>query len=328
MDLILPVAGAGLRTRPWSASRPKPLLPIAGRPMLARVLDAVLPLEPQRVVLITGWLGEQIEAWVRATVTDREVVVVRQRELRGQSHAVLQAGAALAGEGLIVFPDMLFALDPGVRSRLLAGPADGAVFTAVVADPANFAIAAPGPDGFIARLVEKPIAPLAGDAVIGMYWLREMPRLLAAIEQQIAQGITTRGGEHALADAIGLMIDDGARIAACPVEAWIGAGSNAGMLAANRWALERERPAAPVIPGSVVIEPCFIHPAAVIERSVIGPHASIGPGATVRGSIMRDSIVDDGAVVEGAMVAGSLVGRKTVVRGRARRLNVGDDTGS
>ncbi|MGI9253284.1 MAG: nucleotidyltransferase family protein [Thermomicrobiales bacterium] len=325
-DLIVPAAGIGRRCRPWSATRPKPLLPIAGRPMLAHVLDELLPLGPARIVLITGFLGEQIEAWTRATYPGIELVTVRQDRLLGQSHAVLRARDHLTGAGLIVFPDMLFRLDPASLAAL--DPAiDGAVFTASVADRAGFAITATGPDGLVTRLVEKPLQPMPGDPVIGMYWLRDMPRLIAAIETQIALGRAAPGGEYALADAIGLTIEDGAQIATLPLRDWIGAGNNAALLAANRWALTRMAPGAFAVdrPDSVIIQPCAIHPTAVLERSVVGPCASIGAGVVVRDSVVRDSIVDDGARIVGAVLAGSLIGRRATVAGRARSWSAGDD---
>lgn len=334
MNLILPVAGAGLRCRPWSATRPKPLLPIANEPMLGHALDAILPLRPERIVLITGWLGEQIEAWARATYPEQEVAVVRQDALLGQSHAVLQARAHLAGEGMILFPDMLFRLGPDSLAGL--PDADGAIFTAEVttAQRPNFAIARTGPEGWVTDIVEKPREPIAGDAVVGMYWLRDLSRLGAAIEDQIARGLAAPNGEFALADAIGLMIGDGARIASRRLDDWIGAGSNASLLGANRWVLDRMPIPADLAasatdprryPGSIVIPPSAIDPTAVIERSVIGPYASIGAGAQISGSVVRDSIVDVGASIRHAMIEGSLIGPRARITGAAPTLNIGDD---
>jgi glucose-1-phosphate thymidylyltransferase len=312
MKLILPVAGAGMRCRPWSAVLPKPLLPVANRPMLAHVLDDLLPLDPEEIILVTGWLGDQIETWTRAAYPRLPLCFIRQDRLLGQSHAVLQAREHLAGEGLIVFPDMLFRLgtDPFAA---IAPEIDAAIFTTEVADRANFAIAQTGPDGIVRQLVEKPRQPMAGDAVIGMYWLRDLARLGAVISGQIAQGRAAPNGEFALADAIGSLISEGARILPIRVEEWIGAGSNASLLAANRWALDRAAVpgALPSRPGSDIIPPCAIDPSAIIEASVIGPWASIGAGAVVRRSRVRNAIVGEGAVVEDCSLDGAIVSRDT-----------------
>jgi len=227
-------------------------------------------------------------------------------------------------DALIVFPDMLFELPP---VPLPAAGLDGAVFTARVADPSNFAIARLAPDGTVTGIVEKPESWVAGEAVVGMYAFRDMPRLFAAIRRQLAGGRRVNG-EYALADAIGLMVADGDRFGTVALDDWVGAGSNAGLLAANRWLLSRRREA-PHAPharmGCVVVPPCDIHPTARLERSVVGPFATIGAGAVVRNSAVRDSIVGAGAAVESAVLDGCLIGDRAVVRGGAGSHVVGDD---
>ncbi|MDF3016779.1 MAG: Nucleotidyl transferase, partial [Thermomicrobiales bacterium] len=110
MDIILPVAGFGTRLRPQTWTKPKPLVSVAGKPMLEHVLDRVLPLDPAKVVFITGFLGDQIETWARDNL-DVPVAFVEQPEMRGQTDAILRTRDLVDGDALILFPDMLFEAD-------------------------------------------------------------------------------------------------------------------------------------------------------------------------------------------------------------------------
>ncbi|MGI9252578.1 MAG: sugar phosphate nucleotidyltransferase, partial [Thermomicrobiales bacterium] len=179
--------------------------------------------------------------------------------------------------------------------------------------------------GYITKLVEKPQSYVSNLAVIGIYYIREMPRLFAAIDEQIERNISLKG-EYFIADAIQLMIDDGAKIITGPVTEWEDAGNVPNLLASNRWALDRLPLPTEVRPGCAIIQPSIVDPSAVVERSVIGPYACIGAGATVRDSVIRDTIIEEKATVAHAILENTLIGRRANVSGRATGLNVGDDS--
>ena len=319
MDVILPVAGFGTRLRPQTWTKPKPLVSVAGKPMLGHVLDRVLTLRPGKVVFITGFLGEQIESWARDTL-DVPVAFVQQPEMRGQTDAILRARDLVDGDALILFPDMLFEADfSGLRDI----DADVVMFTKEVDDPSALGVAVVE-DGRIVRLVEKPREPVSNLAVIGIYYVRHMPDLYAAIEEQMRRGLSLKN-EFFIADAIQIMIDGGAKVIPMAVTEWEDCGNAETLLSTNRYLLRRQNADAVTRNGSVIVSPSSIADDAVIENSVIGPFASIGPGVTVRNSIVRDSIVEERAQISDALVDGSIIGRRAGISGLARRLNVGDD---
>jgi len=318
VDIILPVAGFGTRLRPQTWSKPKPLVGLAGKPMLAHVLDRVMPLTPEKLVFITGFLGDQIEAWARATY-DVPLAFVEQPEMRGQTDAILRTRHLVERDALILFPDMLFEAD---FSGLADVDADAVMYTKEVEDPSALGIAVVE-DGRIVKLVEKPKDPISKLAVIGIYYVKRMPDLFSAIEDQIARGVSLKG-EYFIADAFQIMIDRGAKVVTAPVSAWEDCGNAEALLATNRYLLDREPPAPRARDGAVIVAPSFVDETAVLERAVVGPHASIGAGATVRDAVVRDAIVEDGAMIEGAVIEHALVGRQAIVRGRTARLNVGD----
>jgi glucose-1-phosphate thymidylyltransferase len=320
VDIILPVAGFGTRLRPQTWTKPKPLVSVAGKPMLEHVLDRVLPLDPAKVVFITGFLGDQIETWARENL-DVPVAFVEQPEMRGQTDAILRTRDLVEDDALILFPDMLFEAD---FSSLRDVAADVVMFTKEVDDPSALGIAVVE-DGRIVRLVEKPQEPISNLAVIGIYYVRHMPDLFSAIEEQMRRGLSLKN-EYFIADAIQLMIDAGAKVISMPVAEWEDCGNAETLLATNRYLLQRQNPEVNGRIGSVIVAPSFVADDAVIEHSVVGPFASIGSGVTVRDSIVRDCIVEEHAQISESLLGGSIVGRRARISGLARGLNVGDDS--
>jgi len=318
VDIILPVAGFGTRLRPQTWSKPKPLVALAGKPMLSHVLDRVMPLRPERVIFITGFLGEQIEAWARKTI-QVPVEFVVQPEMRGQTDAIIRTRHLDSKDALILFPDMLFEAD---FSGLAKTDADVVMFTKEVEDPSALGVAVVR-DGKIEKLVEKPKDLVSRLAVIGIYYFKHMPDLFAAIEAQMERGISLKN-EYFIADAIQLMIDAGKTVVPAPVTLWEDCGNADALLNTNRVLLSGSEEGTRMVGTSLVIEPSAIDRSAVLERSVIGPYASISAGVTVTDSIVRDSILDEGATVNSATIERSIVGRGAVVEGTLARLNVGD----
>jgi glucose-1-phosphate thymidylyltransferase len=292
---------------------------VAGKPMLGHVIDRVLEAGPERLVFITGYLGDQIEAWAEEHV-NLPVAFVEQPYMRGQTDAIIRARDLVQHDALILFPDMLFEAD---LSGLREVDADVVMFTKEVEDPSALGIAVVE-EGRIVKLVEKPKELISNLAVIGIYYFRHMPDLYSAIEEQMQRGIALKN-EYFLADAIQLMIDRGAVVVPKPVTEWEDCGSAENLLSTNRFLLERLPRRELPDRASIVIHPSFVAESACVENSVIGPYASIGPKATVRNSIVRNSIIEDSATISEAHLDSALVGRRATVSGMLRQLNIGDD---
>ena len=318
MDILLPVAGLGTRLRPQTWSKPKPLVSIAGKTILEHVLDRVMVVEPEKIVLITGFRSEDMEAWAAENLTV-PVAFVHQPKMLGQTDAIVRAREVSTKDALILFPDALF---EGDFSHLSTIDADVVMYTKEVEDPSQLGIAVVE-DGRIVRLIEKPKEPISNLAVIGIYYVRSMPALYAAIDEQMARGITTKG-EYFIADAIQLMIDGGAKVVSEPVAFWEDAGNTEALLSTNALLLDKLPDGAQLRGDSVVIGPSAVHAEAVVEGSVVGPHASVAAGVVIRNSVVSDTIVEAGAQIADAVVRHSVIGRKAVVTGSAQRLNIGD----
>jgi glucose-1-phosphate thymidylyltransferase len=319
VDVILPVAGLGSRLRPQTWTKPKPLVSVAGKAMLAHVIDRVLPVEPDSIIFITGFLGDQIESWAREAV-DVPIAFVEQTVMRGQTDAILKARDLAQKDALILFPDMLFEAD---FSGLTDVDADVVMFTKVVEDPSALGVAVVE-GGRITKLVEKPQELISNLAVIGIYYFKDMNALYSAIDEQIERGISLKN-EFFIADAIQIMINRGAKVVSRTVTAWEDCGSVDNLLATNRYMLDRMPTSAPPNSTSVIVQPSIIADDAVLENSIIGPYASIGAGAIIRNSRVQNSVLEERAFVEDSRLDASIVGRRARVVGLSGSINIGDD---
>jgi len=326
MKVIIPLAGFGKRMRPHTWSKPKPLVNVAGKPMLGHILDKLVSLDVQvdEIVFVVGWLGDQIQEYYEANHYPYPARYVEQKELLGQAHALWLAREYLSGPALIIFVDTIFEAD---LHKLGESGLDGVLYVKEVADPRRFGVAVIGHDGLVARLVEKPDTFDNRLAVVGAYYVRDSAWLVRAIEELMARNIQTKG-EYWLADALNLMMEQGASFGVRQVTVWEDCGTPKDVLQTNRYLLEHGQAdggqATPV--DSLIIPPVYIAPSARVEHSIIGPYVTIADHSTVLHSIVRDSIIDEGASIDDTMLDRSLIGKEAFVRGRYRVLNVGDSS--
>ncbi|MCL4506719.1 MAG: sugar phosphate nucleotidyltransferase [Chloroflexi bacterium] len=324
MNVIIPLAGFGTRLRPHTYSKPKPLINVAGKPVLGHILDRLMNQDLQEVVFIVGYLGEQIEQYVKSTYPSIKGHYVEQKELNGQAPAILLARDLVQGPTVIVFVDTLADAD---LAQLGRETADGVIFVKEVEDPRRFGVVKVNPDGFISSFIEKPADLSNRLAVIGMYYVKDIQVLMRACSELIERRIKTKD-EYFLADAFNLMIEKGASLRPQTVDVWLDCGKPETVLETNRYLLEHghDNSALWQNDGRVIIPPVHIHPSAKIERSVIGPYATIAEGCQIVNSLVSDSVVDAGAYVTYHVLANSLIGRDAVLIGRPRRFNVGDSS--
>jgi len=314
---IVPVAGSGSRLRPLTHTTPKSLLMVAGKPILAHILDQLKPAGLERVILVIapGPQGERIRRYA-ASRQDFRIECVLQEEPLGLGHAVAQAKLA-AGRAplLIILGDTIVQAVIGdlVRNGSQVGVHE-------VSDPSRFGVATVR-GGKIVELVEKPERPVSSLALVGLYYISNGPLLFESLETLVRERRLTRG-ELQLTDALQLLLQRGEELRPFPVSGWYDCGKVETLLETNRALLEQL--ATPVSrEGVVVIPPVALDPTADVTAAVIGPHVSIGPRAHVRQAVVRNSIVNEGAIVEDIVLDASVVGENAVVRGAYQRLNVG-----
>jgi glucose-1-phosphate thymidylyltransferase len=321
MDVIFPVAGLGSRLRPLTWSKPKPLVQVAGKPMFEHVMDRILPYEPNRVVFITGYRGDEIEQWARTTYPSLDVAFVEQPEMLGQTDAIIRTRDLCNDDALILFPDAIFEAD---FSILAEADGDGIIFTKVVEDPSSLGVTVVE-DGFITKLIEKPSEPVSFEATVGIYYFRQINDLYAAIDEQMRLDIRTKG-EFFIADAIQIMIDRGARFRTSNIDVFEDCGNADALLHTNEYLLRLNPPSPAQRPRSVIIPPSFVDSTALIEHAVVGPNVSIGANAIVRDSVIRDAVVEPGSSLVGVVVEHAVIGRNASITGKPKEFNLADNS--
>lgn len=320
MRIVIPLAGFGTRLRPHTFSKPKPLMYVAGKPVLAHILDELVALDPEQVVFIVGYLGDQIEEYVREHYAF-DAQFVEQRQLLGQAHALHLAREHISGPTVIIFVDTIAKTDLSVIER---SQADGIAFVKEVVDPRRFGVVVVE-DGQVRRFIEKPDTDEHRLAVIGLYYIRDGDHLMHHVERLITSGRRTKG-EYYLVDALQLMVDDGARFEVEEVDVWQDCGTPEAVLETNRYLLGHghSNAADVVAEDSVIVPPAYVAPSARIRRSVIGPNVTIAGDCVVENAIVEDSIVDEESTLVDTILDGSIVAPRVTIRGARQQMNIGD----
>ena len=322
MKVVFPMAGIGKRLRPHTFSKPKPLISLAGKPILAHILDYMSELDVEEYVFIVGYLGGQIEEFVKTNYSFKSSFV-EQHEPLGQAHALHLARAAIDQPFMIVFADTIFEAD---LSGLDCSDRDGLIYVHDVADPSRFGVVTLR-HGLVERFVEKPKDPISNLAITGIYYIADWRRFLAANGELIDRGIST-GDEYWLADTLQLMVGAGSRIQVREMPVWADCGTAGSILETHRYLLGRYggHSESAIVENSTIISPCFVGSGAKIVRSVVGPYVTVGAGTDVQDAILSDSVIGAGSNVREAVLAGSMVGDRVSLTGQFSGLNVGDDS--
>lgn len=328
MKLIVPMAGRGTRLRPHTHVTPKPLLPVAGRTMVERIVETfagVLPRGIDEAVFILGpdfgdAVREELSA-ICARFGIRAGFAVQERA-KGTAHAVAQAGDALAGECVVVFADTLFYMDEAPDLD-----ADAVIWVKHVEDPRRFGVVVKDEAGRITDFVEKPEEPISNEAIIGIYYVRDAATLRREIQYLLDHDVTGVGGEYQLTDALDRMLKAGLTFKTAAVSEWLDCGTIPAMQETSAIVIAKDgehEKLGDVADDVEITEPVYIGPGATVRASALGPNVVVEGGATVEGSTLRDTTVFAGATVKDSTLDASFVGHHAVVRGFRGTLNIGD----
>lgn len=321
MKVIIPLAGKGTRLRPHTHITPKPMLKIAGKPVIDYIMDDLQRLgNVEQVVYITGHLKEKVEEYARKTFPFPSVFI-EQKVQDGTAGAVALARDYIDQPVFIIFVDTIFDADLSV---VKTSDADGIIWVKTVEDYQRFGVVVTDAQNNMTRIVEKPKEPISKRANIGLYYIKNWKLLLDGIDFTLKQ--PKNKGEYYLTDAFQYMIDHGAKIQVIDVEGWYDAGEQGTLLQTNRTILEkgRAKSASTIPPDVTVVEPVYIEENVTLKASTIGPNVSLGAGSVVEGSELRDTIVGAGATVTKSKLFGSIIGDAAVVEGVRGQVNVSD----
>ena len=324
MKVIIPLAGKGTRLRPHTHLVPKPMLKIAGKPVMAYILEDLVKLGTvTEVIYVTGHLKEKVEDYARTQFPSLPAKFVEQKVQDGTAGAVKLAQPFVKGEDvLIIFVDTIFETD---LSQIRKTDADGIIWVKEVEDYQRFGVVVTDAKGFMTKIVEKPTTPISKRANIGLYYVRNSKLLFEGIDHTLTQ--PQNKGEYYLTDAFQYMIDKGAKLKVIDVEGWYDAGKLDTLLETNHTVLSKlggaRRPKS--VPAGVTInDPVYIEDDVTLSRSTIGPNVSIGAGSRVEGSTLSDTIIGKKANVTSSTLRNSLIGDDVTIEGLKGELTVSD----
>jgi glucose-1-phosphate thymidylyltransferase len=332
MQIIIPMAGKGKRMRPHTLTTAKPLIPVAGKPIVQRLVEDITQVCGQKVNEIAFVIGPDFGAEVEQSLIKvaesqgAKGTIHYQEKALGTAHAIMCAADALKGKTVVAFADTLFKAD-----FVMDTEQEGVIWVQKIDDPRQFGVVKLDANGVISDFVEKPQEFVSDLAIIGIYYFKDGDNLKKELQYLLDNNITDKG-EFQLTNALENMKSKGIRFKPGQVTEWLDCGNKNATVFTNQRVLEFDK-GKPHLKGknilnenSVVIEPCYIGDSVKITNSIIGPHASIGANSQVQSSIVRNSIIQKECKISEANISNSMLGTGAEVKGKGLDLSISDYT--
>ena len=339
MKALIPAAGQGVRLKPHTLTRPKPMIFVAGKPIIGHILDNLKGILDE-IVIIVGYMKDKLIDYVDANYSDTfKIEYVEQTEILGLGHAVYQ-GKAQIGDSpvLITLGDEFFGMSykdmMAEHNRLL--PAAGTLGVKRVPNPTHYGVVEET-SGVVTKLIEKPEHPTTDMAVAGVYLIEDTPRLWSCLEQVmnlgagVSAGINTNNSapkpNYQLTDALQLMVAGGSQLKIFDVPDWYDCGRPEMLLEINQILLDKYGTKnAGELSNCVLIDPVVIAKNCTISNAIIGPHVSIAEGTIIKNSIIKYSIIGTGSDIENIVLNASIINDEVIMHGREQTVNVGENS--
>lgn len=319
----------GKRMRPHTLTVPKPLIRIAGKPIVQRLVEDIAQTTDEKIeeiAYVTGHFGEEVETALKKIATNVGATgkIYYQEHPLGTAHAILCAGDTLSGHIIIAFADTLFKTDFKIDKEK-----DGVIWVNKVDDWKNFGVVQLAENGYIENFAEKPQQFISDLAIIGVYYIREGEVLRKEMQYLIDNDIKEKG-EYQLTNALDAMRKKGYKFVPGKVDEWLDCGNKDATVSTNRRILELKKDKENMVAASAkfhqsqIIHPCYIGENAEIENSVIGPHASVGKNTVIKNSIIKNSIIQNSVLITNKIISNSIIGNHAIVKGKPEDMSLGD----
>ncbi len=328
------MAGRGSRLRPHSLTVPKPLIPVAGQPIvhrLVRDIAKVLKQPIEEIAFVLGdpaWFGDEVVESLKelATSLGAKPSIYRQDQPLGTGHAIMCAEPSLSGPAVIAYADTLiraeFDLDP---------KADSVIWTKQVENPEAYGVVKLNDKEEIVELVEKPKTFVSDQAVIGIYYFKDVAVLKDKLQEILDQNVMN-GGEYQINDGIKRMMADGKVFKTGTVDEWMDCGNKNITLETNSKMLGflkadgEEQMIAKTVKNnnSTIIEPCYIGENVKLNNATIGPNVSIGDNCVVDNSSVKNSLIQNHTTIKNANLDNAMIGNHVIYNGEFKAISIGD----
>ena len=321
------MAGRGSRLRPHTLTIPKPLVPIAGKPIVQRLVEDITRVCGQKVdeiAFVIGDFGAAVEAELLeiAKNLNAKGAIYHQDEALGTAHAIVCAKKALEGPVVVAFADTLFRADFTLDTEK-----DGIIWVQKVEDPRAYGVVKMNVDDVITDFIEKPQEFVSDLAIIGIYFFKDGLKLCGELQYLIDNNIKEKG-EFQLTNALENMKQKGAEFYPGKVDEWLDCGNPLAAVHANKRVLEYtandESRKALKIENAQIIEPCFIGANVQLKSSTIGPFVSIGNDTCITNSTIKNTIIQNSTTIVDADLEDSMIGSHVEYKGGKKRISIGD----
>lgn len=323
------MAGRGSRLRPHTLTIPKPLVPVGGTPIVHRLVADIARVcaEPiEEIAFVVGEFGEAVEKELLAVAASlgAKGSIHYQLQALGTAHAVLCAAEALDGPVVVAFADTLFKADFKISHE-----DEGILWVKQIEDPSAFGVVKLDANGHIIDFVEKPQTFVSDLAMIGIYYFKDGARLKQELQYLIDNNVV-KSGEYQLPDALRRLTEAGVAFKPGTVDEWLDCGNKEVTVETNQRVLEHDADAGRLqnlssnFTDSVIIQPCYIGPNVQIERSVVGPHVSLGEGTILTNVNISNCIVGNQTRLSAINLNGAMIGSNAQYNGRSKDLSLGD----
>ncbi|MEP1034643.1 sugar phosphate nucleotidyltransferase [Ekhidna sp.] len=328
MNLIIPMAGKGKRLRPHTLTTPKPLIPIAGKPIVQRLVEDIAEVTPEKIEnigFVTGDFDEEIKNQLRTIATEvgAKAHFYVQETAEGTAHAIACANEILEGRVTVAFSDTLFRADFKLNPE-----DDGIIWTKQIEDPSAFGVVKTNEKGIITDFIEKPKDFISDQAIIGIYYFKKGEDLKAEIDFLIKNNIRG-GGEFQLTMALESLKNKGTNFTIGTVNEWLDCGNKAITVASNSKYLSflkgknliSEKAS---IENCEIIEPVFIDEGSSVSNSTIGPNVSIGKKCKISNSKLSESLIQNNTTLEDVDLTNSMIGNFVNLKSQPKSVSLGD----
>ncbi len=325
------MAGRGSRLRPHTLTVPKPLIPIAGKPIVHRLVEDIAGVLNQPIdevaFIIHESFGKQVEEELIAIAQKlgAKGTIYYQNVALGTGHAIMCAKDSLSGPAVIAYADTLIRADFDLDTS-----ADSVIWVKQVDQPEAFGVVNLNSDGEIIELVEKPKEFVSDLAVIGIYYFKDVAVLKNELQSVLDNNII-HGGEYQINDGIKQMMAKGMKFVPGKVEEWMDCGNKNVTVETNSKMLhflhqdgEKLISKAIVSENSTIIEPCFIGENVELKNATIGPNVSLGYGCKVENASIKNSLVQNLTVIKNANLDNAMIGSNVTFDGNFTSISIGD----
>lgn len=332
MQIIIPMAGKGKRMRPHTLTTAKPLIPVAGKPIVQRLVEDITKVCGEKVTEIAFIIGPDFGAEVEqnlikvAESQGAKGSIHYQEKALGTAHAIMCAKDAIKGKTVVAFADTLFKADFVMDTNQ-----EGVIWVQKIEDPRQFGVVKLNNEGIITDFVEKPATFVSDLAIIGIYYFKDGDYLKSELQYLLDNNITEKG-EYQLTNALENMKKKGTKFKPGQVTEWLDCGNKDATVYTNQRVLEFDKGKAHLKGkniknnNGIIIEPCFIGDNVEISNSIVGPHASIGANSKIDNSIVKNSILQNDTKTTNTNIQNSMLGIGAEVKGKSLDLSISDYT--